>query len=164
MPTYHALGDHTESVQIQYDPKQTTYADLLKIFWQNHDPSACLSRQYMSAIFYHNDNQKALAEETMQKESQNRKRPIQTKITEAERFYDAEDYHQKYLLRQQRGLFNSLELSKKEVLNSHIAARLNGYVGGYGSPNKFEKELPNLGLSVEQANYVNQLIGRGPMS
>ncbi|CAH1270337.1 MSRA [Branchiostoma lanceolatum] len=118
----------------------------------------------MSAIFYHNDNQKALAEETMQKESQNRKRPIQTTIAEAERFYDAEDYHQKYLLRQQRVLFNSLELSKKEVLNSHIAARLNGYVGGYGSPNKFEKELPNLGLSVEQANYVNQLIGRGPMS
>ncbi|MGB5616246.1 MAG: peptide-methionine (S)-S-oxide reductase, partial [Desulfobacterales bacterium] len=64
-PTYHSLGDHTETIQIDYDPSQVSYNDLLDIFWQNHDPSSrAWSKQYMAAVFYHTDEQKKLAEES----------------------------------------------------------------------------------------------------
>jgi len=58
-------GDHTESVQIDYDPKVTSYDKLLKLFWNNHDSTACHTRQYMSAIFYHNEEQKEAAKLSM---------------------------------------------------------------------------------------------------
>ncbi len=83
-------GDHTESIQIEYDPKVTNYSEMLKLFWQNHDSTRCASRQYMSAIFYHNDEQKRLAEETRDEKQKTLTKKIVTRITEAETFYDAE--------------------------------------------------------------------------
>ena len=64
---------------------------MLKMFWENHDPTRCASRQYMSAIFYHNDEQKRLAEETMKEEQKQLSQQIVTKIKPAETFYDAEE-------------------------------------------------------------------------
>lgn len=84
-------GDHTETVEIVYDPKQTDYRALLKMFWENHDPTRCTSRQYMSAIFYHSPEQKKLAEETKDARQKQLSKPITTKITQAETFYDAEE-------------------------------------------------------------------------
>ena len=73
-----------------YDPSFPS--DLLDIFWANHDPTVMCSRQYMSAIFYHSDQQKALAEKSMA-ESQNKfRKQITTLILPAEEFYDAEKY------------------------------------------------------------------------
>ncbi len=64
-PTYHNLGNHSESIEIDYDPTVVSYQDLLKIFWEGHDPGAgSWSTQYKAAIFYRNDEQKRLAEET----------------------------------------------------------------------------------------------------
>merc|ERR1712012_1502869 len=66
-PSYRSMGDHTEIVQVEYDPSVVTFARLLVFFWQNHDPNsakAC-SRQYMSAIFYHNEEQKREAEASL---------------------------------------------------------------------------------------------------
>ena len=64
-PTYHSLGDHTETIQIDYDPKQISYAKLLEVFWRSHDPlSRSCSRQHKAAVFYHNEEQKRLATET----------------------------------------------------------------------------------------------------
>ena len=84
-------GDHTETVEIQYDPSKTSYSEMLKLFWVNHDPTKCASRQYMSAIFYHGMEQKRLAEQTMEEEAKKRQRKIQTRIVEAETFYNAEE-------------------------------------------------------------------------
>ena len=83
-------GDHTESIEIQYDPKTTSYSQMLKLFWRNHDPTRCASRQYMSAIFYHNSEQKKLAEDSKEEEQKKLSRKIVTKIAPAETFYDAE--------------------------------------------------------------------------
>ena len=83
-------GDHTETVEIHYNPEQTSYRQLLKMFWLNHDSTACHSRQYMSAIFYHNDEQKHLAEETKEEHQKTLRKPIVTKIAEAGTFFDAE--------------------------------------------------------------------------
>ena len=84
-------GDHTETIEIVFDFKQTDYRTMLKMFWENHDPTRCASRQYMSAIFYHNDEQKRLAEETMKEKQKQLSQQIVTKIKPAETFYDAEE-------------------------------------------------------------------------
>ena len=107
-PSYEAVCSgstgHAEACQITYDPTQITYAELLEVFWKTHDPTT-LNRQgndegtqYRSAIFFHNDEQKRLAEH-YKKELDSSKafdRPIVTEIAPFTNFYKAEDYHQNY--------------------------------------------------------------------
>ena len=107
-PTYEEVESggtgHTEAIQITYDPKKIGYAKLLDVFWHNIDPLTpngqfCdLGTQYRSAIFYHNDEQKRLAEESKKTlETSGRfQEPIVTEIVPASAFYPAEDYHQGY--------------------------------------------------------------------
>ena len=89
-PTYYSMGDHTETVDIDYDPNQTSYAELLNIFWNNHDPCTKNKKQYMSAIFYHDEEQKELALKTFDEAKKQRNRPIATEIAPATEFTDAE--------------------------------------------------------------------------
>ena len=96
-PTYHSMGDHTESIQIDFDPNVISYQALLDHFWASHDPVYKSSCQYKSAIFYHDDEQKRLAEESFAEEEKKRKKKIFTCLQPLETFYLAEDYHQKYL-------------------------------------------------------------------
>ena len=120
-PSYHSLGNHTETVSIDYDPQSTSYEDLLSLFWNNHDPSprngVCPNvpgndptRQYMSVIFYHNEYQKLLANQSLKMETKDGMRKIATVIAPAQKFYNAENYHQKYVLRQHPKLISILEL------------------------------------------------------
>jgi peptide-methionine (S)-S-oxide reductase len=101
---------HAEVVQVEFDPSQISYDELLNTFWENHDPTT-LNRQgpdtgtqYRSAIFYHSPEQKAAAEASKEALAQSGKfkRPIVTEITAAPEFWRAEDYHQQYL--EKRGL------------------------------------------------------------
>ena len=78
-------------MQLEYDPNRTTYSDLLTRFWKDHDPTALHKAQYMSAIFYHDEEQKKLAEQTRNEHQNTLRRPIVTKILPAKRFYDAEE-------------------------------------------------------------------------
>ena len=89
-PTYRSLGDHTETVELEWDPAVTSYAQLLDIFWNNHDPTSSCSRQYMSAIFYHSEEQKSEAEKSMRVAQENNRRNITTLILPAKEFYNAE--------------------------------------------------------------------------
>jgi peptide-methionine (S)-S-oxide reductase len=150
-PTYGSMGDHSESIQIDYDPARISYEKLLEIFWQNHDPTyRAWRRQYMSAIFYHNEEQKRLALDTMVCEEKRRTKKILTAILPYGKFYLAEDYHQKYQLRQHRELmadFKSMYPRPIDFINSTAASRVNGYVSGYGTPDGVKANLENLGLS-----------------
>ena len=74
-----------------FNPKVTSYHVMLKMFWENHDPTRCASRQYMSAIFYHGSEQKRLAEESKVERQNQLAKQIVTKIESAETFYDAEE-------------------------------------------------------------------------
>lgn len=95
---------HAEVIQITYDPKVITYPELLEVFWQTHDPTTLnrqghdIGTQYRSVIFYHNAQQKALAEHYKQKLDEEHAfgKPIVTEITEFSEFFPAEDYHQNY--------------------------------------------------------------------
>ena len=144
-PTYHALGDHTESVQVDYDPAQISYEQLLRVFWST--PNSCEVpgvRQYMSAVFYHNETQRKLALESRDRESATRWAPVTTEILPAGTFYVAEDYHQKYLLRCETRLSNEFQAmypEAKEFMNSTAAARVNGYLGGHGTEAMIQSEI-----------------------
>ena len=79
-------------MELDYDPNCTTYKDLLKMFWKNHDPTAFHKAQYMSAIFYHDEQQKQLAEQTRAEHQKTIRMKIVTKILPASTFYVAEQY------------------------------------------------------------------------
>jgi len=162
-PTYQQLGDHTETVDIDFDPNITSFDEMLKLFWGNHNPANKCSRQYMSAIFYNSPMQKATAEASMKAEILRRgdSHKIQTKIIRATDFYVAEDYHQKYLLQRHSNILDDLDIQPgEELTNSHIATRLNGYLGGYGSMDSFDKECEELELPKSVENYVRSHLGK----
>ena len=107
-PTYEEVSaggtGHAEAIEIVYDPSKTSYDKLLQVFWHNIDPTRrdaqfCdTGHQYRSAIFYHDEEQKRLAEES-KKALETSKRlpaPIVTEIVPASAFYPAEEYHQRY--------------------------------------------------------------------
>lgn len=110
-PSYHDVctgnTGHAEVVQVEYDPALVTYDQLLDIFWSNHNPTTYhmqgpdIGSQYRSVIFYHSDEQKELAEKSMAALSKSGKfkNPIVTEIVPASTFWIAEEYHQKYLLK-----------------------------------------------------------------
>lgn len=161
-PTYHNLGDHTETVEIDYDPTQISYEELLDIFWQSHNPiMPSWKRQYMSAIFYHNDDQKRLAEKTRDREAE-KKGEIHTEIAPLSPFYLAEDYHQKYNLRQQTNLMKEFEsvYNNAEFINSTVAARTNGYVAGYGNLSQLNREIDKFGLSEKATEKLRAIAAR----
>ena len=101
---------HAEVVQVEYDPPEVSYEDLLEVFWDCHDPTTVnrqgpdIGTQYRSAIFFHDADQESgaiMSKEKLQS-SGRYPSPIVTEITPAEAFYPAEDYHQRYL--EKRGL------------------------------------------------------------
>lgn len=110
-PTYRAVcnGDtgHAEVVQVHFDPNVVSYRDLLNVFFAIHDPTtlnrqgADVGTQYRSAIFYHDDEQKNVAEELIKdlNAQQIWDRPIVTQVEKLDKFYVAEDYHQEYFSR-----------------------------------------------------------------
>lgn len=111
-PTYHDVctgtTGHAEVVQVEFDPTQVSYQDLLEVFWKCHNPTT-LNRQgpdygmqYRSAIFYHSPEQKVQAEASKAKVAARFKNPIVTEVTPASAFYRAEEYHQQYLAKHGR--------------------------------------------------------------
>jgi len=105
-PTYQEvceeLTGHAEVIQVVFDPKTLTYAQLLEWFWQSHDPTqlnrqgADVGTQYRSAIFFHSPEQQAVAAAAVVKAQKDFTDPIVTEITKASTFYPAENYHQDY--------------------------------------------------------------------
>jgi methionine-S-sulfoxide reductase len=152
-PTYHRLGDHTETLQIDYDPERINYEKLLELFWSEHDPtSRAWSTQYKAAVFYHDDEQKRQAEESRERLAAKLKRRVFTEVIPFSRFYPAEAYHQKYYLRQNRKLLQELQRyypQDAELMNSSAAARVNGYLGRFGTAEQLKAEIDRLGLSEE---------------
>jgi peptide-methionine (S)-S-oxide reductase len=163
-PTYRSLGDHSETIQIDYDPNQITYEELLGIFWDNHSPtSRPYSRQYASVIFTHDEEQQRLALETKAREEAERGQTIYTEIVPFTEFWLAEDYHQKHSLRQKRDLMEELTAiypDPSDFANSTAVARVNGYLGGHGTLEQFEAEIDELGLSAEARRSLVELAQR----
>ena len=126
-PTYRAVcnGDtgHAEVVQVHFDPNIVSYRDLLNVFFAIHDPTtlnrqgADTGTQYRSAIFYHDDEQKRIAEELIKDLNAQKiwDRPIVTEVSKLDKFYMAEDYHQEYFANNPNARYCQLVIAPKVV-------------------------------------------------
>ncbi|MCL5735946.1 MAG: peptide-methionine (S)-S-oxide reductase [Actinobacteria bacterium] len=150
-PTYYRLGDHTESVQIDFGPARVTYEELVEMFFGFHDPTrSAHKRQYMSAIFVHNPDQERVVGMVASRVQGGLARPIQTQVLPLEKFYLAEDYHQKYALQGDRLLakeFRAMYPGIWDLVDSTAAMRVNAYLYGYGSAERLASEIDGFGLS-----------------
>src|SRR5690606_38673361 len=169
------LTGHVEAVQVYYDPARLSYTDLLEIFWTHIDPTDSGGQfvdrgaQYRSAIFYHDKEQKHLAEESKRKLASSGifDRPVVTEIRPLKEFYQAEDYHQDYYkthpLRYRFYRFNS---GRDQFLEDAWADReftlsekpMNGEIGmKYQKPNaeKIKEMLTPLQYKVTQKDATD---------
>jgi peptide methionine sulfoxide reductase MsrA len=156
------MGDHTETVQVDYDPERITYEQLLEIFWESHQPtSRNWSRQYMNVIFYHDDRQRELAVASKNALEQKINGKIRTKVLPIKSFSMAEDYHQKYILKQRFELKNEMTRiypDHQDFVSSTAVARLNGYVDGNGTREQLLQEIDTLGLSKNGKQALSSLV------
>jgi peptide-methionine (S)-S-oxide reductase len=152
-PTYENIGDHSEAIEIEFDPARISYLDLLAVFWQAHEPAyRSVSRQYRAAVFWQGDGQHRHAEVSRARVAGAIGREVATVLEPLRSFTPAEEYHQKYYLRSVkpvaaalRGLYPDV----RDFVASTAAARVNGYLGGHGGPERLAAEIESLGLEGE---------------
>jgi len=157
------MGDHTEAISIDYDPEKISYSDLLTYFWNGHRcDKAGYSVQYMNAVFYRNEEQKRLAQESLEKQAKKlgiTSSKVKTKVLPAKLFTYAEEYHQKYYLtryKQVRNLLSKSYSDAKSLADSTVATRLNAYLGSGMERDwdRFAGEIPKYGLPDELASQL----------
>lgn len=156
-PTYHRLGDHSETIEIDYDPRVLTYEDLVAVFLASHSPTRpAYSTQYRSAVFYRTDEERAIALGAIERAQASLGR-LFTDVEPLGSFWRAEDYHQKYRLRSHRDLmaeFRAMYPADRDFVDSTAAARINGWLEGSGDRAQIDRELPLTGLSPESQAQV----------
>ena len=163
-PTYHAIGDHAETVEIDFDPSVISFEQLLAWFWVAHDPvRPSFSDQYRSAIFCRGEEQLHLARASKEREEGRRGRRLYTEIAPAGLFTRAEDYHQKYLVRREPEILEEFAViypDSREFTDSTAVARVNGFLGGFGTASALERDLPLLGLSSRGDQILRRKVTR----
>ena len=157
-PTYHDLGDHTEVVQVEYDPTMLSYADLLDAFWSGHDPrSSPRTRQYRNVILVDSAVHRQAAERTRREVASRIGGAVETAVEDLDSFYLAEPYHQKYELRSTPVLGDELvDRYGDGLVDSTAAARLNGFVAGHGSEERRASLLSALDLPAAALDEVRR--------
>jgi len=163
-PSYHNMGDHSESIQVDYDPTKLTFGQMLDRIWVSHNPCATSwSRQYMSAIFYDGEEQKKAILASKARMEEKLGAAVKTAVLPIGKFTLAEDYHQKYELRCNAELmkeFAAIYPAAKDFVHSTAAARVNSYIGGSGTMEQLGKEIDLLGLSAAGKKHLRQFVTR----
>lgn len=135
-PTYHALGDHTEVLQIDIDPSVLTYRDVLDLVFRSHDPNTRVPKtQYRNVVFADGDDQRSVLDTFL--DDRGLTDDIATATETLDGFTVAEDYHQKHSLRAVPGLmdpFESAGYDDATLRESPAAAKLNGLAAGQDLP------------------------------
>lgn len=159
-PTYKTMGDHTETVEIDFDPTSVSFEEILLHFWHNHYPNRdqYKGQQYVSSLRYHNEQQLQMIEQVKIEMEQELGESIETEITLLDHFTLAEQRHQKYYLkRYPKALeqLQSLYSSEESLVDSTFAARMNGFVKGFGTRDQIVTEIQDWPLDE---NARQQLI------
>jgi len=164
-PTYRQIGDHTETIQIDYDPSIISYEQLLDVFWEAHNPHVrSWSKQYQSMVLYHDEAQRQAAEAGAERVAEAQGLAVATVIQPYDRFYLAEFYHQKYTLQRYTDVIRVLRgmyPSESAFIDATIVARLNGYLAGYGEIEDLVAELDGFGLTLKQQSEILKGVGAG---
>ncbi|NBD25000.1 peptide-methionine (S)-S-oxide reductase MsrA [Paenibacillus glycinis] len=165
-PTYRQLGDHTETVELDFDPRILSLEKVLDVFWRNHNPfniNDYKGRQYQSLVLYRDLDQQSVIQnvKNMQEEHGNRK--LDTEIAPFNRFYLAEDRHQKYYLKRYPNAIDELSNlypSPQELTDATLAARLNGLAKGYVNLQAILDEIRAWPIDEEEKGNMLQIIQR----
>ncbi|WP_254271784.1 peptide-methionine (S)-S-oxide reductase MsrA [Haloarcula marina] len=157
-PSYYSLGDHTEVVQVEYDPEELAYEDLLDVFWANHSPfTTPHKRQYRGVVLAHDDAQREAAVASKAALEERTGKSVQTAIEPLASFTLAEEYHQKYELQSTPVVGDELQsLYGPAFVDSTAAARLNGFVAGHGDEQERRELLAQLDLSPAALSEVRR--------
>ncbi|XP_022133207.1 peptide methionine sulfoxide reductase A5 [Momordica charantia] len=147
-PEYRSLGDHAESVRVEYDPKVTSFRKLLEVFWSSHDSRQVFGQgpdvgnQYRSIIFTNDTEESRLAAVSKEKEQlKSRGSAVTTQIQELGAFYPAEAEHQKFELKRNPFFLQLMgNLPEEELEMSTLAAKMNGYAADLCPP-KIQKQI-----------------------
>ncbi|OFW58170.1 MAG: hypothetical protein A2133_00675 [Actinobacteria bacterium RBG_16_64_13] len=157
-PTYHDLGGHAETVQLDFDPSKVSYEELVEKFFTFHKAAhAASTGQYRTVIFVNGAEQERIARAVMQRVQETSDGTIQTRIVSGAAFYLAEDYHQKYALQGDgvlRGEFRAMYPDLWDLVDSTAATRVNAYLYGDGTAEQLQAELGGLGLSASAQEYL----------
>jgi len=138
-PTYREMGDHSETVEIAFDADRISCDELLDIFWNNHKPvniNGFKGRQYQSLLLYRDERQAEAFNRMKERMEAAKGQPLETEIAPLAAFYPAEPRHQKYYLKRYPDAMEklgSLYDSEEELMDSALAARLNGVAKGYAN-------------------------------
>lgn len=165
-PTYRNMGDHTETLEIDFDPTIISFEQILQLFWSSHNPTRGQSyggRQYMSLLLYHNDHQKELAKKTKEEQERFIKAEIQTEVSPYAKFYLAEDYHQKYYLKRHKNAIeqlNRLFQTEEAFTDATLTARLNGLVKGYLTMDQLKTEIDEWDIGIENVKVLKDLVNQ----
>jgi peptide-methionine (S)-S-oxide reductase len=163
-PSYSDLRDHTEALEVGFDPTKLSYDALLAEFWAAHDPvSVAGPVQYRNAVFVHDPAQRASAERSRAQVAQRLGEPVTTAIEDAGTFWQAEGYHQKWNLRLRGDLLDEVQAAYPDVddlVRSTAAARLNAWVGGWSEAASIDRDVDALGLSEPAEAAVRALVTR----
>jgi peptide-methionine (S)-S-oxide reductase len=149
------MGDHAECIEIDFDPDEISFSDLLDKFFEWHNAfRKPYARQYMSAILFHDDQQKEAVDEAI-RVREDEKRKIRTELQPYAGMTLAEDYHQKYYLRRNKTV--ALELkgrfpSLQEFVDAPAVAKANAILGGFLEPTP--EALEELGFSKESQQQL----------
>ncbi|KAK6043549.1 peptide-methionine (S)-S-oxide reductase [Cooperia oncophora] len=158
-PSYWNIGDHTEVIEVTFDPSLISYRQLLDFFWAHHNPAKRRKKQYRSAILYETEEEKMVAELTYA-QAKEKHGDIETYVAKLEKFHQAEDYHQKFWLRNNRDIFDELRMNDAQVANSELATKLvfqlNAYCAGYTEFSELEELRKQNGLSDALVERVKQ--------
>ena len=150
-------------MEISYNPEEITYEELLEIFWRSHNPtSRPYSRQYMSLILYHDRDQRVAAQRSLGEMEKELGGSIFTEIVPVGTFTEAEAYHQKYNLQNSRLFLDELGRyysDFSDIVDSTAAARINGYLGRYGTMEELEGEIEDFGLTDEAERELIRRVG-----
>ncbi|MGK9253669.1 peptide-methionine (S)-S-oxide reductase MsrA [Paenibacillus humicus] len=146
-PDYRRMGDHSETVQLEYDPSVISYRELLDLFWSSHNPAninGYKDRQYQSIVFWSGREQLEAIREKLSGLALEGKPVPDTEIAEAAEFWVAEERHQKHALKRFPDAVSKLDFlfpSRKEWEASTLAARLNGLAKGYTNRQRILEEI-----------------------
>jgi len=161
-PSYRTMGDHTETIQIEYDPQVISYANILKEFWRNHYPNRdnYKGRQYISLVHYHTDLQRQAIEAIRKEMETELGESIETEISLFSQFTLAEERHQKYYLKRYPKALDQLAAlypNKEMLVDSTFAARLNGFVKGFGTKDSLQKEINQWSIGETEKAFLTKL-------
>jgi peptide-methionine (S)-S-oxide reductase len=163
VPVYREMGDHTETVEIDFDSGQITFDSLLEVFWSHHNPlniNDFKGRQYLSILFYRDEVQQQSIQRVKERMEAD-KGPLDTTVVPYSEFYLAEDRHQKYYLKRFPDAIDKLGAlydSPEDLVNSTLAARLNGLAKGYSNLEPIKREILEWPIAPNEQTELTNLI------